>query len=122
MRNKVNRMDRPHRSPVGVSRTLVPYKVAERGARLIVARLACGVEGYVRGRTHGHSLARSASSLSALSNLLVIDASKSGGVPGTDANRRARRFTGSMIAGGVYRGLPGETLKLTYETYIHLQN
>lgn len=59
----------PHRRPVGVSRTAVPSKAAGRWARPTVARHACGVERGVLGLTHGCSLARSASSLSALSDL-----------------------------------------------------
>jgi hypothetical protein len=39
-----------------------------------------------------------------------------------DIQSRAPQFTGSMIAGGVCCGLPGEALKLTYETFIHLQD
>ncbi len=69
MRNRVNRMYGPHRRPVGVSRTAVPSKAAGRWARPTVARHACGVERRVVGLTHGCSLARSASSLSALSDL-----------------------------------------------------
>jgi hypothetical protein len=41
---------------------------------------------------------------------------------GIDAHRRAWQSTGSMIAGGVWCGLPGEVLKPTYETFIHIQN
>src|SRR3989454_8545299 len=69
MRNRVNRMYGPHQRPVGVSRTAVPSKAAGRWARPTVARHACGVERRVVGLTHGCSLARSASSLSALSDL-----------------------------------------------------
>jgi len=69
MRNRVNRMYGPYRRPVGVSRTAVPSQAAGRWARPTVARHACGVERRVVGFTHGCSLARSASSLSALSDL-----------------------------------------------------
>jgi hypothetical protein len=41
---------------------------------------------------------------------------------GMDAHRTASQFTGSMIAGGIRCGLPGEVLKPTYETFIYLQN
>jgi hypothetical protein len=41
---------------------------------------------------------------------------------GIDAHRQASQFTGSMIAGGVWCGLPGKVLKPTYETFIHLHN
>jgi len=40
----------------------------------------------------------------------------------SDVHRRPLQFTGSMIAGGVCRGLSGEALKLNYETFIHLQD
>ena len=40
----------------------------------------------------------------------------------SDVHRRASQFTGSMISGGVCRGLSGEALKLNYETFIHLQD
>src|ERR1700694_3035611 len=69
MRNRVNRMYGPYRRPVGVSRTAVPSQAAGRWARPTVARHACGVERRVVVLTHGCSLARSASSLSALSDL-----------------------------------------------------
>ena len=39
-----------------------------------------------------------------------------------DAHRRALPFAGPMIFGRVCRGLPGDALKLTYETFVHLQN
>jgi len=69
MRNRVNQVHGPHRRPVGVSRTAVPSQAAGRWARPTVARHACGIERGVLGFTHGCSLARSASSLSALSDL-----------------------------------------------------
>ncbi len=69
MRNRVNQMHGPYRRPMGVSGTAVSPQAAERWARPTVARHACGVERRVVGVTHGCSLARSAHSLSALSNL-----------------------------------------------------
>lgn len=69
MQNRVNQIHGPHRRPVGVSGTAVSSEAAERWARPTVARYACGVERCVVGLTHGCSLARSASSLSALPNL-----------------------------------------------------
>src|ERR1019366_7284700 len=69
MRNRVNQMHGPHRRPVGVSGTAVSSQGAERWAGPAVARHACGVERCVVGSTHGCSLARSAPSPSALSNL-----------------------------------------------------
>jgi len=62
-------MHGPHRRPVGVSRTAVPSQAAGRWARPTVARHTCGIERGVLGFTHGCSLARSATSLSALSDL-----------------------------------------------------
>src|ERR1700692_970191 len=69
MRNRVNQMHGPYRRPVGVSGAAISSQAAERWARPTVARHACGVERRVVGATHGCSLARSACSLSALSNL-----------------------------------------------------
>src|SRR5229473_340042 len=69
MQNRVNQKNGPHRRPVGVSGAAVSSEATERWARPTVARHACGVERCVVGFTHGCSLARSASSLSALSNL-----------------------------------------------------
>src|SRR6202166_3008886 len=86
MRNRVNRMHGPHRPPMGVSGTAVPSQAAERWARPTVARHPCGDERRVVGLTHGCSLARSASSLSALSNL-------SSTLPTVAAFRTAHTFT-----------------------------
>jgi transposase len=62
-------MHGPHRRPVGVSGAALSSEAAERWARPTVARHACGIERCAVGATHECSLARSASSLSALSNL-----------------------------------------------------
>src|ERR1700680_5053496 len=86
MRNRVNRMHGSHRRPVGVSGTAVPSQAAEKWARPTVARRPCGDERRVVGLTHGCSLARSASSLSALSNL-------SSTLPTVAAFRAAHTFT-----------------------------
>src|SRR6202795_313519 len=75
-----------HRRPMGVSGAAVPSQEAERWARPTVARYACGDERRVVGLTHGCSLARSASSLSALSNL-------SSTLPTVAAFRAAHTFT-----------------------------
>src|SRR5580698_10552444 len=69
MRNRVNQKHGPHGRPVGVSGTVVPSQAAGRWARPAVARHACGVARGVLGFAHRCSLARSACSLSALSNL-----------------------------------------------------
>lgn len=69
MRNRVNRMHGPHRRPMGGSGIVVPSQAAGRWARPTVARHACGAERGVLDLTHGCSLARFASSLSALPNL-----------------------------------------------------
>src|ERR1700692_3920387 len=86
MRNRVNRMHGSHRRPVGVSGTAVPSQAAARWGRPTVARHPCGDERRVVGLTHGCSLARSASSLSALSNL-------SSTLPTVAAFRAAHTFT-----------------------------
>jgi hypothetical protein len=39
-----------------------------------------------------------------------------------DAHRSALPFTGPIIFGRACRDLPGDVLKLTYESFIHLQN
>ena len=62
-------MHGPHRRPVGVPGAAVSSAAAERWARPTVARHACSVERGAVGLTHECSLARSASSLSALPNL-----------------------------------------------------
>src|ERR1017187_6815514 len=69
MRKGVNPVHGHHRRPVGGARTAFPSEAAGRRARSTVARHASGVERCVLGLTHRRSLARSASSLSALSNL-----------------------------------------------------
>ena len=69
MRNGVNREHGPYRRPVGGSRTVVSSQTTSRWARATVARHACGAERSLLGSTHGCSLARSAVSLSVLSNL-----------------------------------------------------
>ena len=62
-------MHGPHRRPVGVAGTAVSSQTTERWARPTVARYAGGAERCLLGFTHRRSLARSASSLSALSDL-----------------------------------------------------
>src|ERR1700685_1239854 len=69
MQNRVNQMHGPYRRPMGVSGAAVSSEAAHRRARPTLARHACGVERCIVGLTHGCSLARSADSLSALSNL-----------------------------------------------------
>ena len=78
-------MHGPHRRPVGVSGAAVSSPAAERWSRPTVARYTCGAERCVVGFTHGCSLARSASSLSALSNL-------SSTLPAVAAFRAVHRF------------------------------
>jgi transposase len=85
MRNRVNQKHGPHGRPVGVSGTVVPSQAAGRWARPAVARHACGVARGVLGFAHRCSLARSACSLSALSNL-------SSPLPTVAAFRAAHRF------------------------------
>src|SRR6266849_4065317 len=69
MANRVNREHGPHRRPVGVARTVVPSQATGGWARSAVARYASGAEWGILGFTHRRSLARSAASLSFLSNL-----------------------------------------------------
>src|ERR1700691_523753 len=69
MRNRVNQMHGPHRRSVGVSGAAVSSEAAKRWARPTVARHPCGAERRLLDFAHRRSLARSACSLSALSNL-----------------------------------------------------
>src|SRR6266852_6963053 len=69
MTNGVNREHGPYRRPVGGSRTVVSSQTTSRWARATVARHACGTERSLLGATHGCSMARSAVSLSVLSDL-----------------------------------------------------
>src|SRR5260370_12743150 len=69
MANGVNREHGSYRRPVGGSRTVVSSQTTSRWARATVARHACGTERSLLGATHGCSLARSAFSLSVLSDL-----------------------------------------------------
>ena len=69
MANGVNQEHGPDRRPVGDSRTTVSSETAGRWARPTVARYASGAERCFLGFAHRRSLARSAASLSALSNL-----------------------------------------------------
>src|SRR6202158_1115015 len=69
MTNGVNREHGPYRRPVDGSRTVVSSQTTSRWARATVARHACGTERSFLGFTHGCSLARSAVSLSVLSDL-----------------------------------------------------
>src|SRR3989304_8622183 len=69
MKNGVNPMHGPHRRPVGCARTAFPSGAAERWARQAVAGYASGAERCILGFAHRRSLARSAASLSALSDL-----------------------------------------------------
>jgi transposase len=98
MRNRVNQVHGPHRRPVGVSRTAVPSQATGRWERPTVARHTCGIERGVLDFTHGCSLARSASSLSALSDL-------SSTLP-TVAALRAAHQTAAETGGRLTR--PGE--------------
>jgi transposase len=69
MADGVNREHGPHRRPVGGSRTALSSEAAGRWARPTVARYASGAERRILGFAHRRSLARSAASLSALSDL-----------------------------------------------------
>src|SRR5882762_741337 len=69
MANRVNGEHGPYRRPVGVARTAVPSQATGRWARSAVARYASGAERCFLGLAHRRSLARSAASLSSLSDL-----------------------------------------------------
>ena len=69
MANGVNREHGYYRRPVGGSRTVVPSEAPGRWTRETLAGHACGFERRILGVTHRRSLARSAVSPSALSNL-----------------------------------------------------
>ena len=85
MANGVNREHGHYRRPVGGSRTVVSSEATGRWTRATVAGHACGFERSILGFTHGCSLARSAVSLSALSNL-------SSTIPTLAAQRAADAF------------------------------
>jgi len=69
MANRINREHGSHRRPVGVARTAVPSQATGRWARSAMARYASGAERCFLGFAHRRSLARSAASLSSLSDL-----------------------------------------------------
>src|SRR5712692_6094380 len=69
MANRVNGEHGPHRRPVGGARTAVPSQATGGWARSAVARYASGAERCLLGLAHWRSLARSAASLSSLSDL-----------------------------------------------------
>jgi len=69
MANEVNRDHGPQRRPMGGARTVVSSETSGRWAGSAVARYACGAERRLLGIAHRRSLARSAASLSSLSDL-----------------------------------------------------
>src|SRR6516165_7069738 len=69
MANDVNREHGPQRRPMGGARTVVSSETSGRWAGSAVARYACGAERGLLGIAHRRSLARSAASLSSLSDL-----------------------------------------------------
>src|SRR6202790_222186 len=107
MGNGVNQMHGPHRRPVDVSRAVVPSPAAGRWARPTVARHACGVERSVLDFTHGCSLARSAGSLSALSNLSsplpTVAAFRAADTAATEIGRRPTRPRQAGSERGLHR-------------------
>jgi transposase len=100
-------MHGPHRRPVDVSRAVVPSPAAGRWARPTVARHACGVERSVLDFTHGCSLARSAGSLSALSNLSsplpTVAAFRAADTAATEIGRRPTRPRQAGSERGLHR-------------------
>ena len=69
MANDVNREHGPQRRPMGGARTVVSSETSGRWAGSAVARYARGAEWRLLGIAHWRSLARSAASLSSLSDL-----------------------------------------------------
>lgn len=69
MRNRVNQMHGHHRRPMGVARTAVSSQTSRGRTGTAVAGYARGAEWRLLGLAYRRSLARSATSLSSLSNL-----------------------------------------------------
>jgi Transposase DDE domain len=100
MANDVNREHGPHRRPVGVARTVVSSETQGRWARATVARYASGAERCLLGFAHRRSLARSAPSLSSLSDLSSpLPAVAALGVAHQAAAETGRRFARSRETG-----------------------
>ncbi len=94
MTNGVNREHGPYRRPVGGSRTVVSSQTTSRWPRATVARYACGAERSLLGSPHGCSLARSAVSLSVLSDLSSALPTMAAQRPANSlAAKAGRRFT-----------------------------
>jgi hypothetical protein len=95
----VNREHGPYRRPVGGSRTVVSSQTTSGQARATVAGHACGAQRSLLGFTHGCSLARSALSLSVLSNLSsALPTVAAQWVADSLAAKTSRRFTRSRKA------------------------
>jgi transposase len=100
MLNDVNPEHGPHRPPVGDSRTTVSSETAGRWARPTVARYARGAERCLLGFAHRRSLARSAPSLSSLSDLSSpLPTVAALGAAHHAASETGRRLTRSREAG-----------------------
>jgi hypothetical protein len=94
MANGVNREHGPYRRPVGGSRTVVSSQTTSRQARATVAGHACGAQRSLLGFTHGCSLARTAVSLSVLSDLSsALPTLAAQRVANSLAAKTSRRFT-----------------------------
>jgi transposase len=99
MANGVNPGHGPHRRPMGDSRAAFPSEAAERWARSTVARYASGAERCLLGFAHRRALARSAASLSALSNLSPpLPTVAALWIAGTAPEKTGRRLTRSRQA------------------------
>jgi transposase len=100
MPNGVNREHGHHRRPMGVARTAVSSQTSGGWAGSAVAGYACGPEWRLLGFAHGRSLARSATSLSSLSNLSSpLPTVAALGAAHQTAPETGRRLTRSREAG-----------------------
>ena len=112
MANGVNREHGHYRRPVGGSRAVVPTEATGRWTREAVAGYACGFERRVLGVTHGRSLARSAASLSGLSNL-------SSTIPILAAQRTADRLA-AKTGGGLTRSREARSERILHRRQLQL--
>ena len=100
MVNGVNQEHGPHRRPVGGARTIVSSETPGGSAWSAVARYASGAQRCLLGFAHRRSLARSAPSLSALSDLSSpLPAVAALGVAHPVAPETGRRLTRPRKAG-----------------------
>src|SRR5881398_3101113 len=100
MVNDVNQEHGPHRRPMGVARTVVSSQTSKGWAGPTVAGYASGAQRCLLGFAHRRSLARSAPSLSSLSDLSSpLPAVAALGVAHPTAPETGRRLTRPREAG-----------------------